>query len=289
MTLQKRATLIASATAAFLALVKFIIGLASGSVAILASAIDSILDLSVSLFNYLALHHSEKPADRHFNYGRGKSEAIASVIEGALISLSGLFILYESIQKLRTGEAVEQMGIALGVMTFSLLATLALVLFLRYVARVSQNLLIKADALHYQSDLLSNGAVLLSLLLIAWSGWHALDAIFGILIAFYILYSATGIIKAGVAILMDKALSEETRAAIIELIRAQTRIKSFHYLRTREAGNDRFVEVHLVFERDIMLFEAHQISDHIEEGIRALDPKAQWYITAHLDPYDDSK
>ncbi|CAE10691.1 cation diffusion facilitator family transporter [Wolinella succinogenes] len=288
MTLQKKATLISSLTAGTLAIIKFVVGLASGSVAVLASAIDSILDLTISLFNYVALHNSEKPADETFNYGRGKIEALASVIEGTIITLSGLFILYESIQKLYYGEEVSHLTPSIIVMGISFVVTLALVLFLLYVAKKSQNMVIKADALHYQTDLLSNGVILFSLGFIAWTEYHFIDGVLGILIAFYIIYSAYGLIKEGVWMLLDKAMDEEMTEKIRSIIAACPEVSSFHHLKTREAGSDRFVDVHLVFGREFMLVEAHAVSDRIEAAIEALDQGVRWSITVHLDPFDDS-
>ncbi|RXJ88607.1 cation-efflux pump, partial [Malaciobacter molluscorum] len=133
--------------------------MASGSVAVLASAIDSVLDMFVSLFNYFAIHNSEKPADETFNYGRGKIEALASVIEGTIITISGLFLLYQAIEKAITGETSKYLGISLTIMIISLVITILLVLFLNNVAKKTDNMVIKADVLHYKTDVYTNLAV----------------------------------------------------------------------------------------------------------------------------------
>lgn len=288
MTLQKRATLIASLSAAFLAISKLIVGIASNSVAILASAIDSILDLAISLFNYLALQHSEKGADETFNYGRGKAEALASVVEGVIIILSGFLIVYEAIWKLREREEVVFLLPSVILMGISLLVTSILVIFLLHVARKTDNMIIKADALHYKSDLLSNGAVLLSLLCVMWFDFHALDSLLGIAMGVYLAYCALSLVREGIAILLDKAMPRALVEKIIHAIRSHKSVQAFHDLKTREAGDDRFVEVHLVFERGITLLSAHEVSDEVEAAIRALDSRKRWNLTIHLDPYDDS-
>ena len=120
MTPQKKATVVSSSVAAVLTLMKLVIGIASGSVAVLASAVDSVLDMFVSIFNYFAISNSEKPADKTFNYGRGKIEALASVIEGTIITISGLFLLYQAIQKSMNDEISQYLDISIYVMVISL-------------------------------------------------------------------------------------------------------------------------------------------------------------------------
>ncbi|AEH45681.1 cation diffusion facilitator family transporter [Thermodesulfatator indicus DSM 15286] len=286
--LQKKATVIASTVATFLVVIKLIIGLVSGSVAVLASAVDSILDIFVSIFNYFAIHSAEKPPNEKFNYGLGKIEALAAVIEGLIISASGLFIAYEGIIKIIHKEPVTNLGISLVVMVISILITTGLVLFLESVAKKTGNLVIKSEALHYKTDLFTNSAVLLSLLIVHFTKFYAIDGIFGLLIAFYIIYSASKLIKEGILILMDVSLEDEIIEKIIEIIKTTPKVTDYHFLKTRKAGPFNFVDVHLVFSRDISLEEAHHISDLVEEKIRSIDPDKRWEITIHLDPFDDS-
>jgi len=288
MTLQQKATLVSSSVAFTLASMKFIIGIISGSIAVLASAIDSLLDLVISVFNYFAIKNSEKPADHQFNYGRGKIEGIAGVIEGAIIVLSGLFIFYQSIQNLIEGKELGAMGISVGMMIFSFIATLALVLFLNMVAKKTNNLVIKADALHYKTDLYSNGVILFSLVFIYFTNFYLIDSILGIIIASYIIYSASGLIKTSVLNLMDIALDDKIVATIEKIIASDKRVNNYHDLRTRESGSRYFVDVHLVFDEKILLLMAHDISNEISAKIRKIEPSKKWIINMHLDPKDDS-
>jgi cation diffusion facilitator family transporter len=288
MTLQKKATIVSSAVAFFLALTKFIVGIISGSVAVLASAIDSLLDLGISLFNYFAIKNSEKPADSHFNYGRGKIEGIAGVIEGTVIIVSGLFIFYQSIVHIIEQRVLASLNISLGVMLFSFVVTLVLVLFLNRVAKKTNNLVIKADALHYKTDLYSNGVIFLSLAIIYFTEFYLIDSILGILIAIYIIYSASDLVKTGVLNLMDIALDQTIVESIEAIIKNDARINGYHDLRTRESGSRYFVDVHLVFNEKILLLTAHDISDEINAKIRELEPQKEWVINMHLDPKDDS-
>ncbi len=288
MTLQKKATIVASATATLLIVLKLFVGILSGSVAVLASAIDSVLDLIVSAFNYFAITKSEQPANQKFNYGKGKIEALAGVIEGTIITVSGLFIFYEAIRKAINQHEISHLNISIGVMLASLLITLVLLGFLNHVAKKTGSMVVKSDALHYKTDVLSNGAVLASLVIVHVTNWHLIDTIMGIIIAVYIIHSAYQIIKDGVYILLDASLDEEVVEQIKLIIVAEKEISDFHYLKTRKSANTNFVDVHLVFSPGISLLRAHHAGDRIEEKIKALIPNETWVINAHLDPYDDS-
>ncbi|MFW6307855.1 MAG: cation diffusion facilitator family transporter [Campylobacterales bacterium] len=289
MSLERSATIVATFTAALLAIVKFIVGALSGSIAVMASAIDSLLDLLVSMFNYIAITNSEKPADGKFNYGRGKFEAMASFIEGAVISGSGLFILYESIKKLALSEAVINVDISIYVMIFSFIVTTILVLFLNYVAKKKNSLVIKSDALHYKTDMYTNGGVLITLFVVQFTDFHAIDGIVGAMIALYIIYSASSLIKESFFMLTDRALDDSMVEEIENIITSQKKISGYHYLKTRRSGNNYFLDVHLVFNRDMLLVDAHSVSDAIEEEVSKLgDENTKWNFNVHLDPCDDS-
>ncbi|MFY9089836.1 cation diffusion facilitator family transporter [Arcobacter aquimarinus] len=289
MTLQKKATVVSSSVAAVLTLIKLVIGIASGSVAVLASAVDSILDMFVSIFNYFAISNSEKPADKTFNYGRGKIEALASVIEGTIITISGLYLLYEAINKAINGEVSKYLDISIYVMIISLVITISLVTYLNYIAKKTNSMVIRADALHYKTDVFSNLAVLSSLLLVSFTGYEIIDVFVGGGIALYIIYSAYELIRDGVLVLLDRAVDEEIVSKIKEIIKDNKRVNTYHLLKTREAGHQTFVEVHLVFDCIITLMEAHKASDSIENKIKKLDNKRDWIINIHMDPYDDFK
>ncbi|SFV65638.1 Cobalt-zinc-cadmium resistance protein [hydrothermal vent metagenome] len=284
---QKRATIIASVVATILTIVKFTIGVASGSVAVLASAIDSLLDTVISIFNFFAIKKSEEKATDRFQYGKGKVQAIAAVIEGTVITLSGLYIIYEAIRKAVEGSETTLLNPAIIVMLFSIAVTFLLVEYLMRVAKKTNNIVIKSDALHYRTDLISNGVILLSLLLVYLTNWNIIDAIFGFGIGIYIIYSAYEIIEEGIYILLDHALDDEIVKKIENKIDEHPLVNSYHWLKTRTDGSSNFVEFHLVLEPEMTLLEAHRISDAIEERIAKIDNKRRWIITPHYDPYDD--
>lgn len=292
MTLQKRATLVASATALVLIVIKLAVGFYTGTVVVIASAIDSGLDFIVSVFNAYAITKAQKPMDTHYNYGRGKVEGLASLMEGIVITLSGFFIIYAASMKLISGEETKEIGASLGVMAVSVILTSGLVIYLNGVYKKTQNLIIKSDALHYKSDLYTNVGIIVSLGLIYLTGWSFIDPIVSVAIAIFVIYSAFEIIKEGIDMLLDRALEEETVESIKDILQRHTDaddciISGYHDLKTRKSGNINFVDVHIVFDDKVTLKESHALADHIEDRIREMKPGSSWIINIHQDPYDD--
>lgn len=289
MSLQKKATIIASFCAFFLALCKLIIGLMSGSIAILSSAIDSMVDFIISAFNFLAIRKVAQKPNENYNFGYGKLEAIMGLIEGCFVAGIGIFIFYQSVLKIYYQEEIQNINIGIFVMLFSLVLTFCLVVFLSYVAKKTKSLIVESDCLHYKSDLLTNFATLLALILIYLTGYFIIDALFGIIASFYIAFSAFKIIKKSTSLLMDVALEENKVEKIRELIKKNKEIISFHHLKTRKSPNMNYLSVHLVFCPIISLYNAHKISDELEMSIRKTFNDEKWDIQIHLDPYDDQE
>ncbi|EDK9174398.1 cation transporter [Campylobacter jejuni] len=289
MSLQKKATLVASLCAIVLALVKFIVGLTSGSVAVLSSAIDSLMDFAISAFNFLALKKSSQKANENYNFGFSKIEALMGLLEGVFIVGVGIFIFYESILKIYYKEEIKDLNSSIYVMIFTLIMTFFLVLFLNYVAKKTKSLIIESDVLHYKTDCLTNACTLGALVLIYFTNLHIIDAIFGIVISLYTAFSAFKIIKKALAFLMDEALPKEQVDKICTLISNNPEIISYHELKTRKTPSCNYLSVHLVFCPIISLLNAHKISDEIEEGVRKMFENEKWDIQIHLDPYDDAE
>ncbi|RQD67590.1 cation transporter [Campylobacter hepaticus] len=289
MILQKKATLIASLCALILALMKLIVGLTSGSVAVLSSAIDSLMDFAISAFNFLALKKSSQEANENYNFGFSKIEALAGLLEGVFIVGAGIFIFYESIVKIYYKEEITDLNSSIYVMIFALIITALLVLFLNHVAKKTKSLIIESDALHYKTDCLSNACTLGSLILIYFTNLHIIDAIFGIIISLYTVFSAFKIVKKALAFLMDEALPKKQVDQICALISNHPEIISYHELKTRKTPNCNYLSMHLVFCPIISLLNAHKISDDIENSIRKMFDNEKWEIQIHLDPYDDAE
>jgi cation diffusion facilitator family transporter len=289
MRLEKKATVVSTSVAAVLVLIKMTVGIFSGSIAVLASAIDSLLDLTVSLFNYFALHNAEKDPDNNFNFGRGKLEPLAAVVEGTIITLSALFILYEALVKITYPREMNYINESIVVMLISIVITAFLVMFLNYVAKKTNNMVIKADALHYKTDLFSNSAVLIALALISVTAEKLIDPILGIGIAIYMIYSSMPIIKDGILMLLDAALPQEDIKKIEDILDNDSISNNYHYLQTRESGSNIFISVHVVFNVSISLYDAHLASDKLELKIKELFQDKQVDVLIHMDPYDDSE
>ena len=289
MRLEKKATVVSTSVAALLVVIKMTVGILSGSIAVLASAIDSFLDLTVSLFNYFALSNAEKNPDEQFHFGRSKIEPLAAVIEGTVISLSALFILYNALLKMVHPKDMGFMNESIAVMVVSFVITAFLVMFLNYVAKKTKNMVIRADALHYKTDLFSNGAVLFALGAIHYTGEQLIDPILGIAIAIYMIYSSIPIIKEGVLMLLDASLPNEDVDAIKQIIEQEPIIQNYHYLQTRESGSHIFVSVHTVFNVSISLYDAHLVADKVEVKIKEYFEDKKTHILIHMDPYDDSE
>ena len=290
--LEKKAPVVATSVALFLAIIKFIIGILSGSVALLSSAIDSLLDTWVSIFNYFAIKFAQDPADREHNYGHWKIEAIAATLEWVIITLSGLYILYASIKKIVIPEQIEYINWTLLVMFISIIATWWLVYYLNYVYKKTWNIVIRWDSLHYKMDLFTNIAVILVLIILyffptlSWIDW-----IIWLFIWLYIIKEAYSLIKQWVNILLDTVIDEHNEVEkIINSFVINKKINWFHDLKTRSSwSNDKFVEFHLVLPPETTILESHTIWDEIENKIENINSKYNWHFIYHLDYYDDSK
>lgn len=280
-----KGAIIATFTSIVLAIVKFMVAFSTGSIVVLASAIDSLLDICMSAFNYFALKEAQKPANKHFNYGFVKIQYIATMIEGLIILASAGYIFYRAILHLDSKTPIIDMKIAIWVMVLSIFVVGVLIVFLGKIAKSTKNEVIKTDILHYKTDLFSNGAILLSLVVIELSGFYLIDSIFGILIAIYISYSAFGIIKSGVFMLLDKALDEKTQQNIVQILE-NSPIFGYRNLKTRIADDRVFVVIDLIFAQAITLALAHHIADSIEESIKKIDPTKKWEVITHLEPVE---
>jgi len=286
----RTATRVTTSVSFCLVVLKTVVGLATGSVAVIASAVDSALDFLVSLFNMFAVRGSEKPRDDNHNYGHGKIEGLAALLEGLFILGSALFVLWKSADKLIHPRPIAPSGVdlALAAMIVSMAASALLVWFLRRMSRRTRSLVLEADALHYRTDVWSNGAVLAGMVVIRITGWQPADALIAGAIGVYIAAAAVPLIRKGLDMLLDHALPESLTADIGRIAATHSPlVNGVHEIRTRRSGDINFVDLHLVFDEEIPLGVAHRVSDEIENRIRALDD-VRWSINIHLDPVDDS-
>ncbi len=272
----------AVAVASVLILVKLAAWLLTDSVAMLSTLVDSLLDVCASLINLFAVRHALQPADQEHRFGHGKAEALAGLGQSAFIAGSAVFLLLAASQRLITPQPLENTAIGIAVMAFSILLTLALVIFQRSVIRRTGSVAIRADSLHYVGDLLTSGAVILAFVLASNLGWAMADPLMGAAIAVYILYNAWQIARSSLDILMDRELPDEDRRRIHDLAVAHPEVVDMHDLRTRSAGQQIFIQLHLEMEPTLSLMQAHEIADSVETEIRQAFPDAE--VLIHQDP-----
>jgi len=278
-----QATYVSVGVALILIIVKTVAWLYTGSASILGSLIDSLMDSMASLITMLAVRYSIKPADSDHRFGHGKAESVAAIAQAAFVTGSGLFLLLYCLQHMlhREPYVVEHTPIGIALIVFAILLTLALLAFQSYVIQKTNSEAIRADRMHYKSDVLMN-VVVIAALFSAYFGWSNIDLVFGILIACYISYGAVRIGYDAVQTLMDKELSPEIDAQILAVACKHPKVCGAHDLRTRQAGGTYIIQLHIELEDSTSLQQAHQISDEVERGIQALYPRAD--IIIHQDP-----
>jgi ferrous-iron efflux pump FieF len=279
----RTATYASVATAVLLVSMKLGAWLMTGSVSILASLMDSLMDSAASALNLIAVRYSLVPADEEHRFGHGKAEPLAGVAQAAFIGGSAVFLTLHAVERLRFPRAVEEVGIGIAVMVVSIVLTALLLLIQRRAIRQTQSTAIRADALHYATDLLTNLSVIIALLLTNY-GWAWADSVMAISVAAYIFYSAGRIGYEAVQQLLDRELGAEVQAQILAIARRPPEVQGIHDLRTRQSGQVQFVQLHLELDGGLSLQSAHAIADRVEREIRALLPDAE--IIIHQDPSD---
>lgn len=279
----RAATYASVAVAAILIASKIVAWLLTDSVSLLSTLIDSLLDLAASLVNLLAVRHALMPPDREHRFGHGKAEPLAALGQSAFITGSAIFLVIEAIRRLYTPRVLENGDVAIGVMVFAIVITLALTRFQAHVVRKTGSLAIKADSLHYVTDLLVNGAVIVAVVLATELGWLYADPLIGLAIAAYILKSAWAIAKDAYDMLMDRELPDAERARIKEIVLAHVGVTALHDLRTRASGPLIFIQVHLEMDGHMSLYNAHTVADAVEASLREAFPGAE--IIIHQDPH----
>ncbi|WPP43936.1 cation diffusion facilitator family transporter [Pseudomonas sp. AN-1] len=279
--LMRLASAAALATALTLVAAKAVAWWLSGSVSLLAGLTDSLLDGAASLVNLIAVHYALQPADENHRYGHGKAEALAGLGQAVFIAISAVLVGIRGFERLQEPQPVEATGVGVAVILLSLAMTFGLLLFQRHVVKVTGSTAIRADSLHYASDLLLNASILAALLLAAW-GWQRADALFGIGIALYILWSALGIVRESASVLMDEELPLETSERMLLLAQSVPGVLGAHDLRTRMSGTHWFVQLHLDLPASLTLQQAHDLCEAAELAIRAEFPRAE--VLVHADP-----
>ena len=281
--LLRLATRASVAVACTLIIAKAIAWWLSGSVSMLAGLTDSALDGVTSLLNLLAVHYALRPADDDHRYGHGKAESLAGMAQALFIGGSAVLIAFQAYERIQQPEPLGAPWLSIGVIVFSLLLTAALLTLQHRVVKQTGSNAVRADSLHYRSDMLLNGSILIALIL-AGMGFHQLDAWFGLGIAGYILWSAIQIARESFSVLMDEELPTDVSQHMLELACSVPGVLGAHDLRTRISGNHWFVQLYLELPGELTLSVAHGISDQAADAIHAAYPRAE--VLVHADPQE---
>ena len=280
--LRRLATYASVAVAALLIAAKFAAWLETGSVALLSSLVDSLLDAVASLVNLFAVRHAMTPADREHRFGHGKAEPLAVLGQSAFIIGSAMLLFAEAIRRLIRPAPVENPPAGIAVAVFAIAVTVGLVLYQRHVVRRTGSIAISADELHYRSDVVLNIGVILALVLGSTLDQPLLDPLFGAAIGVWIVYSAVRLVRLSLFQLMDHELDDDEREKIRGIAQSHPDVAAAHDLRTRVAGPTAFIQIHIEMDGSLSLVRAHEISDEVEAKLRAAYPNAE--IMIHQDP-----
>lgn len=257
----------------------------TGSVTMLASLVDSLLDVCVSIMNLITVHYSLQPPDSEHRFGHGKAEDLAVFIQASFFSFSGIYLIYNAITRSILGDSyvIKSTNLGIGVLIFSISITLAIVIFQRYVMSRAKSKVIEADSLHYLTDFFTNIASIIGIGFATYYEIYWFDGVAAIAISLYIIFTATGLFKRAFRNLMDHELDNESREKIIEIIKSHSKIIGFHDLKTRYAGVKPFIQFHIELDEETTLKIAHVITLEIEEKILSSFPNAE--ILIHQDPH----
>lgn len=280
--LMRRATTASVAVAALMITIKLGAWIATDSVSLLSSLLDSVLDAAASILNLMAVRQAFVPADREHRFGHGKAEPLAGLGQAAFIGGSAVFLFIEAAHHLAQPTEVANSTIGIAVMATGIAVTLGLIIYQRYVIHHTGSLVVSADELHYRSDLILNASVIVALVVSTTSGWPYADPVFGIAIGLWIIYGAWQVARKALVQLMDHELPDADRARIRAIAQAHPEVTAVHDLRTRAAGPTAFIQVHLEMDGGMTLAEAHRVSDEVEAALVEAFPNTE--VIIHQDP-----
>jgi ferrous-iron efflux pump FieF len=280
--LTTRAALASVAMALLLIALKGWAAIETGSMAMLGSLADSGLDLIASIVVLLGVRIAAVPADHNHRFGHGKAEAIAAMVQVALIAVSALAIGYRSVQRLVRGAETEQAELGIAVSLAAMAVTLALIAYQRHVIRRTQSVAIATDRVHYASDLLLNASVIAALALDQYAGLPGADAAFGLVIALWLARGAWSASSRAMDQLMDREWPDAERRRFLAAAAEYPELAGLHDLRTRSSGTHNFVQFHVWVPEHWTVREAHDRIDRAEESLQKRFPHTE--ILIHFDP-----
>jgi cation diffusion facilitator family transporter len=264
---------------------KMVVSRLTGSVSILAQAADSLLDLFAAIITFSAIRIAGKPADADHPYGHGKVEDITGAAQGILIFIAGGLIIYSAVGRIIRGSSIELAEAGIVVMAVSIVVSIFLSRHLLRVSRTTGSIALEANARNIASDVYSASAVLVGLAIVRFTGLNIIDSVVAIGVAIYILKVAVDTMRKPISGLLDEKLPPSQQAVIEDCLRKHSRqVSGFHALRTRRAGSQSYIDLHLVIAGDTSLEQAHQICDQIEGEIQSALHEVS--VTIHAEPCD---
>ena len=283
MDIRQKASITAISLALILAVSKFIIGFTSNSMAVVSSGLDSVLDVFMSTMNLFAIWKASQPADDSHQYGHGKVEDMAQVVQAVVIVISGSLIIYRSVHEYLHDEIIVYSVLDAGVMLLSLAFTFIIMTTLKRIGEKTNSNTLRADALHYTSDIYSNSSALIAMALTFYTGRAFFDLLFAVITGCIIIYSAIRILKSGLYGLMDASIPEKTQKEIEEIIgHLPYPYAGYHKLRTRFSGNKKYIDFHLLICKKLSIDEAHMLANDLEKMIKEKMLIAD--IVVHVEP-----
>ena len=280
--LATRAAIASVAVALLLLALKAWAAVSTGSMAMLGSLADTGLDVIASAVTLAGVRIAALPADSDHRFGHGKAEALVALFQVALITVSAMWIGFRSVERLMAGAETSAAPIGIGVSLVAMAATLALIAYQRRVVARTGSVAIAADRAHYQSDLLLNVSVIVALGLDQFTGLVGADAVFGLLIAAWLMFGALRASAHSINQLMDREWPEAERAAFLAAASEFPELDGLHDLRTRTSGSHHFVQFHVWVPGDWTVQEAHDRLDAVDVALQARFPRTE--ILIHLDP-----
>ncbi|MCE5284253.1 MAG: cation diffusion facilitator family transporter [Pelosinus sp.] len=269
-----------------LVILKFVVGIMMGSVSVMSEAIHSGLDLTASLIDFFSLRQAVKPADKRHAYGHGKIENAAAFVEAILIFIAAIWIIYEAYKKLTGAAPVESIGLGVAVMGISSVVNLLVSRHMYKVGKATDSIALQADATHLATDVITSVGVAIGLLLMMVTGIQLFDPIVAILVALMIIKAAYTLTVHAFTPLLDISLPAEEEQEIVDIInRHRGQFVDFHELRTRKAGSERHIDLHLVVPKGGSVKEAHAISYHIKQRIIERFPGSS--VLINIEPCGD--
>jgi ferrous-iron efflux pump FieF len=254
----------------------------TASVSLLGSLADSLIDFLASVFVFVAISYSMLPADAKHRFGYDKSEGLAAFVQSLFIGISGIYVCFEATKRLLNPSQISQPSIAIWIILVSIVLTLALVMYQKYVVKQTKSIAIESDQYHYLTDTYINLSVLFSIVITGWTRFVFIDALVGLLISGVVLYTSVTLLKKSFKILLDQEIQSEDRDRIREIALDHPKVLGFHDLRTRDTGRKYIIQFHLELDPNMSLLESHEITDEVTDNVLRVYPDSELII--HTDP-----